>query len=1020
MARNTVATLELQMIADIARLQKDMRAMERIVGDATSSATGSFNNAGKAAAGYAQEVQDMARKASGVRSAMQGVTASAAQQKAGMQQLGFQMQDLGVQFSMAAGSGNVMKGVMTALAMQGPQVVSAIALMRGEAKGLIGFLQGPWGAAFMAAASVAAMLIPKLFETSDAMKDVKFASSAVGDAQGILGGVLDLTTGKVNNQSSALMGLAQAQLAVARVQAQTRQAEARAQIGGVGKLGFAESFGHLFDSSKQVAGRALTQDLMKSFLAKATDTKSVIRTLEEFNKAGMITTEVFTTAVTAVANLGVEGENLKAFEAAQRVLDGVGNAVDRNLLLKPKRAAKETKKAVEEIKIHPLDQAVIDSWVNVQKIAGDIAEKALEWGKGQKTLGEQMIQDAKDLEALEAARADGAQQILDLYLQQLDVMRQMGGAAGTMAGLLSGLAIGNFSGVGGKAGRLLQGVGLSVGKDGWKAVTDKLDAIFGSAGDGSFARIMQKTFAAGGMGSLAGSMVNGSSNSAFGSFAGGALGEKFGEKFMSKGLESIAKGLGDFAGPLGSIVGGILGGALGGLLKKAKWGTSVVTGQSAGDVSTAGNKAAYTANAGLAGSSIQGGLQAIADQFGADIGGYNVSIGQYKGKWRVSSSGRSGKLKGKYGDVTDFGKEGAEDAIKFAIADAIKDGALIGLRASTQALLRASDDVETQLQKALQFEGVFSELKSMTDPVGHALETLDKSFDQLRKVFEEAGATTQEYADLEQLYQLKRIEAIKDANSEADELSRNRRTLEARILELQGHELASVAMMRQIELEQMEASLRPLQQRVWAMEDASAIIAEMQPFVDSLKAYRDTLFGGTDAGLTYRSAMVKLMGTGGLAAAGDKVALGNLQAVSQDFLGVSKDSATSLIQYQHDLAMVARYVDGGIGAAQEQIDYARLTLDAQDASVALLTSIDASLSVGLGALTPGLIEPQGTGGQASALLDEVKGMRAESQAQNLRIAENTAAIQKLMTRWDGDGLLVRGEADSPVYVSDAA
>lgn len=983
MARNTVATLELQMIADIARLQKDMRAMERIVGDATGKASGSFNEAGKAAANYANEVQDMARRASGARGTMQGLTATAGQQKAGMQQLGFQMQDLGVQFSMAAGSGNVMKGVLAALAMQGPQVVSAIALMRGSAGGFIGFLAGPWGAAIMAAASVLGMLGAQFLASG---KDAKNSARDV-----------DQYTAALTRMLSTLGKTTAAELGANKV-----------------RLAQLKGFRDNPDGDPgSVKGGNRAGDIARALRRKELDNQisNLEATIVGVEKA--VAAQGKLNAITAS-----EAAGLKAASAARREHNKELRAAESAA----RAAAKEQEKLAEW-----LSETRMRAQGNVQKQAAEIEKKNLEWKLEGLTLGEQLEEQAQGMARLKAAELEDAQRLVDLYLQQLSVLQQMGGAAGTVAGLLSGLLTGNFSGVGGKAGRLLQGVGLSVGKDGWKAVTDKLDSIFGSAGDGSFARIMQKTFAAGGMGSLAGSMVNGSGNSAFGSFAGGALGEKFGEKFLKGGMEKIFKGLGDFAGPLGSIVGGILGGALGGLLKKAKWGTSVVTGQSAGDVSTAGNKAAYTANAGLAGSSIQGGLQAIADQFGADIGGYNVSIGQYKGKWRVSSTGRAGKLKGKYGDVTDFGKEGAEDAIKFAIADAIKDGALIGLRASTQALLRASDDVETQLQKALQFEGVFSELKSMTDPVGYALDTLDKSFDQLRKVFEEAGATTQEYADLEQLYQLKRIEAIKDANSEADELGRNRRTLEARILELQGNELASVAMMRQIELEQMEASLRPLQQRVWAMEDASAIIAEMQPFVDSLKAYRETLFGGTDAGLTYRSALVKLMGTGGLAAAGDKVALGNLQAVSQDFLGVSKDNATSLVQYQRDLAMVARYVDGGIGAAQEQIDYAKLTLDAQDASVALLASIDASLSggvpalgVGLGALTPGLIEPQGVGGQSSALLDEVKGMRAESHAQNLRIAENTAAIQKLMTRWDGDGLLVRGEADSPVYVSDAA
>lgn len=1084
MARNTVATLELQMIADVARLQKDMRAMERIVGDATGKASSDFNNAGKAAAGYAAEVQNMAAKSVGAGKQITATGGTAKLAGHHMQNLAFQFQDLSVQMIAAAGSSAPLKMAFMAMMQQGAQINGIMSQagigIKGVAAAFLAMagsvakaaLTNPYFLAFAAAATIATGAY-KLFQSSvaqsgelDRFRDglglTKDELKELGDVGITMGDVFKGVWRTIDDG----MGLSKVFSSIKGWAVDTFVAAL-----GYGKIAVAGIYGgfygaytgiaHVWKNFPAIIGEAATDagnfaiGAFEKLLNRSIDginwlinqingipmlrgggvalpTLSPVefgRIEQSYRGAGAAAIDAFAKGAqqgyaSAQAGMTALGGNLRKniIGAAE---DRIGKAADALIEKRSDKAKKAAKKAKEEI--DPMEKGLFDAWVNVQKLAAEAAAKNLEWKQEGITVAQQLEEWAQGLARLKAAELEDEQRLLDLKLQQLAVIQQMGGIAGKGAGLLSGVLTGNFSGVGGKAGQLLQGVGLSVGKDGWKAVTDKLDSIFGSAGDGSFARIMQKTFAAGGMGSLAGSMVNGSGNSAFGSFAGGALGEKFGEKFLKGGMEKIFKGLGDFAGPLGSIVGGILGGALGGLLKKAKWGTSVVTGQSAGDVSTAGNKAAYTANAGLAGSSIQGGLQAIADQFGADIGGYNVSIGQYKGKWRVSSTGRAGKLKGKYGDVTDFGKEGAEDAIKFAIADAIKDGALIGLRASTQALLRASDDVETQLQKALQFEGVFSELKSMTDPVGYALDTLDKSFDQLRKLFEEAGATTQEYADLEQLYQLKRIEAIKDANSEADELSRNRRTLEARILELQGNELASVAMMRQIELEQMEASLRPLQQRVWAMEDASAIIAEMQPFVDSLKAYRQTLFGGTDAGLTYRSALVKLMGTGGLAAAGDKVALGNLQSVSQDFLGVSKDNATSLIQYQRDLAMVARYVDGGIGAAQEQIDYAKLTLDAQDASVALLASIDASLSggvpalgVGLGALTPGLIEPQGAGGQSSALLDEVKGMRAESHAQNLRIAENTAAIQKLMTRWDGDGLLVRGEADSPVYVSDAA
>jgi len=41
---------------------------------------------------------------------------------------------------------------------------------------------------------------------------------------------------------------------------------------------------------------------------------------------------------------------------------------------------------------------------------------------------------------------------------------------------------------------------------------------------------------------------------------------------------------------------------------------------------------------------VQSGLASIADQLGAKIGSYMVSIGQYDGKWRVSTSGQTGEM----------------------------------------------------------------------------------------------------------------------------------------------------------------------------------------------------------------------------------------------------------------------------------------------------------------------------------------------------------------------------------------
>ena len=326
-----------------------------------------------------------------------------------------------------------------------------------------------------------------------------------------------------------------------------------------------------------------------------------------------------------------------------------------------------------------------------------------------------------------------------------------------------------YAGAGSGLGSLLSGVGA--GNDFFftklsKGISGGLESIFGKDNLSKIGKTLGEAMGAASLGSSAGGLILGGANSQLGSSIGGAIGNKIGEKVLGKGLESIAKGLGDFAGPLGSIAGGLIGGALGGLFKKTYYGSATVTGQGADDIRTSGNKPGYKANSKLAAGSIQSGLAAIAEQLGADIGGYNVAIGQFDGKWRVNTQGRGGKMdfKGNSAQgLVNFGKNGAEDAIKFAIADAVKDGALLGLRASTQTLLTKTDDIEAQLQKALDFEGVFTRLKEYRDPVGAALDTLDKEFTRLQKIFKEAGASAEEYAQLEELYGIERAEAVKEA-----------------------------------------------------------------------------------------------------------------------------------------------------------------------------------------------------------------------------------------------------------------
>jgi hypothetical protein len=208
-------------------------------------------------------------------------------------------------------------------------------------------------------------------------------------------------------------------------------------------------------------------------------------------------------------------------------------------------------------------------------------------------------------------------------------------------------------------------------------------------------------------------------------------------------------------GPFGGLIGGLVGGVFGGLLTKTKK-AAVVINQNGTSVS--GNSSQLRDSVGAVGGTVQDSIQKIADTLGAEVGNYAVSIGQRSSGWiRVSASGSSkvgDKNFYKSSDAIYNGKD-MEEAVRVAVANAIQDGAITGIRATTQALLKAGTDAEEQLNKALKFEGVFKELKSRVNPAVSAIETLNNEMKSLSKIFKEAGASSEEWGKLEELRQLK-------------------------------------------------------------------------------------------------------------------------------------------------------------------------------------------------------------------------------------------------------------------------
>ncbi|MDF0540745.1 hypothetical protein PX699_00180 [Sphingobium sp. H39-3-25] len=292
-------------------------------------------------------------------------------------------------------------------------------------------------------------------------------------------------------------------------------------------------------------------------------------------------------------------------------------------------------------------------------------------------------------------------------------------------------------------------------------LSDQLGKTFGLKGE--FGKTLGKTMgqisAGAELGSMSGQLTSllGMKGSKTGAQLGGAAGSMIG-------------------GPLGALVGGFVGSALGGLLKKTRWGTSEIN-VSDGQVvvgSTNGNKQAYKDNASTAVGGVGSSIAEIAAALGATISGDpSVTIGQYKGKWRVSNTGRTGKLKGKYADVKDFGDD-SDSAIAYATFASIQQGILSGISAfSTKILKSATEDTfASVLDLATKFETLQSDLAALDDPLGASIDNINSSLDSMVKQMVAAGASASDLADVERYRSVQLAKLVEEQTSSLRDLQK--------------------------------------------------------------------------------------------------------------------------------------------------------------------------------------------------------------------------------------------------------
>jgi hypothetical protein len=200
------------------------------------------------------------------------------------------------------------------------------------------------------------------------------------------------------------------------------------------------------------------------------------------------------------------------------------------------------------------------------------------------------------------------------------------------------------------------------------------------------------------------------------------LGKMLGIKTSSTGAQ-IGGAIGSFIPiPGGDIIGSIIGSIVGGLFKKNKKGSATIT--NAYDAPTAhGNfKSQTTALA----ESIQGGILNIANALGGELGNFAVSIGYNKKKdsYVVDETGQ-GKLKTGAGKDRTIEFKTQEEAVMYAILDAIADGAVKGLSPAVEKALKSNKDLDKAVSEALKVQ----QLEDLIGGIGGSLSRVFKQFD---------------------------------------------------------------------------------------------------------------------------------------------------------------------------------------------------------------------------------------------------------------------------------------------------
>lgn len=313
-------------------------------------------------------------------------------------------------------------------------------------------------------------------------------------------------------------------------------------------------------------------------------------------------------------------------------------------------------------------------------------------------------------------------------------------------------------------------------------------------------------------------------------------------------------------------------------------------------------------------------------------------------------------------------------------------------QAAQAALARQRQDLEIQLMDALgNSTGALAARRELE------LAGMDESLRALQRQIwaaEDARAASDAATEAAKLAAEEQARALEAATA----LNRQRRELEIELLEAQGFAVQALAARRALELEGMDASLRALQEQIYAAEakaeeDAKAAKAAedaanaMQKYQDALASVTQTVIDEINRlrGINASSSSVLLKAQFATLTAqartGNLDALGKLPELSRSIEEATLGTATSALE-------VAR-IRAWLAASLSE------TLAVQTASNAQVSTTGAGLTF------DGNNTASANAEQTSGDLSNMGNMLYNAMYQ---VAKNTGKSYELLDRWDGDGL----------------